>query len=116
MIERGQRVCFAGEAGEMRVIAGDLGRQQLERDLPLESRVVRPVNLSHAATPEQAADFKRSDPSARRWQGGVSLTQQQRCARDRAAAGNPAPPPLPFPSSSGERRKKPSPPTKRSAT
>ena len=42
-------------------IAGVLGRQDLQRDVAPEPRVVREVHLAHAARAEQRLDLVRSD-------------------------------------------------------
>ena len=52
MIERGEGTSFAVEASESIGSRGDSARQDLERDVVLESFVASPVDLAHAARPD----------------------------------------------------------------
>ena len=53
MVERGEQARLARESGEPIGVRGEPGRQQLERDVAAEPRVVRAVDLAHAAAAEQ---------------------------------------------------------------
>ena len=57
MIERRQRLRFAREPREPFGIAHERGRQDLQRDVAIELRVVGTVDLAHSAGAEQRDDF-----------------------------------------------------------
>ena len=53
MIQRGEHPRLALEAREPRRVAGDCGRQDLDRDVAPQLRVVCAIDLAHAARAEQ---------------------------------------------------------------
>ena len=57
MVERGERLGFAREAGDAIGIEGERIGQDLDRDVPSESRVARPIDFSHAAGPQLGEDL-----------------------------------------------------------
>ena len=56
MIERGQRLRFALEPVESRRIAGDRGRQHLQRHLATEPEVGGAIDFAHSAGAEHGSD------------------------------------------------------------
>jgi hypothetical protein len=64
MRERRHRARLAFEAGPAIRVPGDVGRQHLQRDVPAQARVARPVYLPHSARPERPGDFIRAETSA----------------------------------------------------
>ena len=66
MIERGRRVRFLLEPGTSRGIAGDVGRQHLERHLAAKPRIARAIDLAHPACPQRRDDLVGPDPASRR--------------------------------------------------
>jgi hypothetical protein len=53
VVEGGDALRLALEAGTELRVGRQLRRQQLERDLAIEARVARAVNLAHAARAER---------------------------------------------------------------
>jgi hypothetical protein len=49
------------EPESARLVAGDLGKENLDRDLAAEPSVARPVDLAHAARPERGYDLVGSE-------------------------------------------------------
>jgi hypothetical protein len=49
VIERGQHLRFALEAGQSFRISGERGGQDLQRDVAIESRIARAIDLAHSA-------------------------------------------------------------------
>ena len=64
MVERGGGARFALEASEAFGVAGDVRREQFQRDKPIEPRVARLVDLAHSACPKRSDDFIGSESSA----------------------------------------------------
>jgi hypothetical protein len=60
MIEARQHASFALETRTSIRVLRELARQNLDSYVTLESRIARPVNLSHAANPEQRQYFVRA--------------------------------------------------------
>ena len=56
VIERGRDARLAGEAGERLRIAGELGRQQLQRNLPAKAPIFGAIDDAHAAAAELVRD------------------------------------------------------------
>ncbi len=56
MVERAGEARLAQEALPEMLVLGELGREQLERDAPLEGEVMSAVDDAHAAAPEQPVD------------------------------------------------------------
>src|SRR5262245_15164452 len=63
MIQRSQQLSFTTEAGESLGVAGDLGRQHLDRDVAPEARVSRAVDLAPAPRPEGREDLVGAEGS-----------------------------------------------------
>ena len=49
VVQRRERLGFAGEPGQPFGVAGEAVGQHLQRDVAVELRVARPVDLAHAA-------------------------------------------------------------------
>jgi hypothetical protein len=64
MIERGQDLRLAFEACEPVGIEHESFGQDFQRDVAIELRVSRPINLTHAARAERGNDFVRPESSA----------------------------------------------------
>ena len=64
MVERGQRLRFAGEPRQPIGIAGEGVRQDFQRDVAVQLRVPRAIHLAHAAGPDGAEDFVRTESHA----------------------------------------------------
>src|SRR5258706_15580199 len=64
MIQRGEYFRFALKARESVVIGRQCRRQDLDRDLALQLRVCRPVDLSHAAFANLRGDFVDAEARA----------------------------------------------------
>ena len=65
VIERGERLRLALEPRQAVGIRGEDLRQDLDRHLPIELRVARPLDLPHPACSERAEDFVRAHPASR---------------------------------------------------
>ena len=57
MVQRGERPRLAREAGQLFRTRGKRRRQDLDRDVAIERRVARAVDLAHPARTERADDF-----------------------------------------------------------
>ena len=57
MRERGDGLGLALESGERFGVAGELVGQDLDRDVALQPRVARPVDLAHPARAERGEDL-----------------------------------------------------------
>jgi hypothetical protein len=64
MVERGEDLRLALEAGEPVGIRGEVLRQHLEGDVPVERRIVRPIHLAHPPCADQGGDFIGAESSA----------------------------------------------------
>jgi hypothetical protein len=64
VFELGENLCFALETGQTLGVLGDVFRQDLDRDVTLELRVGRAVDLAHAARTERGGDLVRTEPRA----------------------------------------------------
>jgi len=71
MAERGDRAGLALEAGAAVGIGGELVRQHLDRDEPVEPRVAGGEDLAHTPAPQRAHDFVGTEPLARRQAHGA---------------------------------------------
>ena len=52
MVERGEHLRFAPESRQTIGIAGKSVGENLERDIAIETRVVRAIDLTHATDPD----------------------------------------------------------------
>ncbi len=57
VLERGGELRFLQEPASPLAIGDEIARQNLERDLPIETTVRGLIHLAHAPTAEQGADF-----------------------------------------------------------
>jgi len=57
MRQRRHRLGLAPEALQSAGVIGQLRRQYLDRDVAIQARVARPIDLSHAAGAEQLLDL-----------------------------------------------------------
>src|SRR5512143_1253533 len=80
MIQRREQFCFALETCESIRITGKQLRQDLDRDVTLETCVPRPVDLAHTALPEFGEDLVRAEPQAW-WQRHCSVGADYRRVR-----------------------------------
>jgi hypothetical protein len=64
MVQRGERLGFAGEPGEPVRVPGDGSGQDLQGDIATELRVMGAKHLSHAAFADLRVDFIRAEASA----------------------------------------------------
>ena len=78
------RVCQPGDGAGLALealtsmdIGGQIGRQDLDRDVAIQSGVPRAVDLAHPACAEQLLNLERAESCARRERGG-------RCRRRRS--------------------------------
>jgi hypothetical protein len=60
MIQRGDRPRFAPEPREAFGVGGHICRQDLERDIAPQPRIVRAIHVSHAARADGGQDFVRT--------------------------------------------------------
>ena len=60
MVERRDGTRFAIEAFEAAGFVGDVGRQDLQRDLAAKPRIARAIHLAHASGSKRGDDFVRS--------------------------------------------------------
>ena len=60
VVERSDRAGLAIEAFETARFVGDIGRQDLQRDLAAEPRIASAIHLAHSARPEGRDDLVRS--------------------------------------------------------
>ena len=91
VVQRRQRLGFAGEPGEPFGVAGEEIGHHLDRDIAVERRVTRPIDLAHAAGAEEGQHLVRSDSGAgrnRHWLGRTILDPDGTCwpARQRPSA------------------------------
>ena len=63
MIERSQHLRFARESREPIHIGGERLRQDLDRHVAVELRVVRAIDLTHAARAKRRTDFIGAEAS-----------------------------------------------------
>ena len=61
MIERGEEAGFAREARPALGVSGEVGRQDLDRDVAPELAVARAIDLTHAASTERRDDRVRAE-------------------------------------------------------
>ena len=64
VLERGGVLRLAQEALAEGVVLGQLGREQLQRNVPLQARVVRTVDDAHAAAADELLDAKAQELAA----------------------------------------------------
>ena len=64
MIQRRERLRFALEAGEPLGVAGERVGQDLDRDVAIQLRVARAIDLAHAAGPKGGEDLVRAEANA----------------------------------------------------
>ena len=70
MVERGEELGLALEPAETIGVAREFAGQHFQRDVALQLRVARTVDLAHAAGAEQLDDFVRCDPrTGFKWHG-----------------------------------------------
>ena len=65
MVERGEDLSFAAETGDALGIVRERGRQDLQRHVTSELRVLGAVDLAHAAAAYERDDFVGAEASAR---------------------------------------------------
>ena len=65
MIQRRECLRFAREARQAIRIARDGLWQDLQRDLAIQLRIARAIDLAHAAGPKEREDFVGAEPGAR---------------------------------------------------
>ena len=66
MVERRQRARLAVEHRKPKGIGGKRQWQNLDRDVAVQPRVMRAIDLAHAADAEDTDDLVRSEPRAGR--------------------------------------------------
>jgi len=66
VVEGGEEMGLALEAGEAVGVPGDLGRKRLDRHIAPELRVLGAVDLSHPPGPEGSQDLVGAEAVARR--------------------------------------------------
>jgi len=64
VVQRRKRLRFAREAGETFVVEGEKLRENLDRDVAIQLRVARAIDLAHAAGAERCHDFIRPESGA----------------------------------------------------
>ena len=62
MVQRGQELRLALEAGEAIGIRGKQFRQDLQRDVPVQPRIARAIHLAHAAGADEGGDLVSAEP------------------------------------------------------
>ena len=80
MVEGGEEVGLALEAGEALGVARDLGRENLDRHLPAELGVGGPVDLSHPPGSEGSQDLVETEACSRRQCHAAALQGVERWA------------------------------------
>jgi hypothetical protein len=65
MVEGGGGTRLLFEPLDAGGIAGEVGRQELERDLPPEAKLRREPHFTHSSLTEEGDDFVRADSCAR---------------------------------------------------
>src|SRR6476620_9938512 len=61
MIQRGEQLGLAGEPREPFSVVRERFGKHFKRDLPMEFRVARPIDLAHAARTERGEHFIRTN-------------------------------------------------------
>ena len=64
MVQRGEQLRLALEAGEAVWIDSEEFGQDLQRDVAIEPRVARAIHLAHATRADQGDDFVGAEPGA----------------------------------------------------
>ena len=64
VVQRRQRLSFAGEPGEAISVVRERVRQDLQRDIAIELRVAGPVDLAHAPFADLRGDFVDAEARA----------------------------------------------------
>ena len=72
----------------LRIRGGDIG-QDLQRDLALEPRITRPIDLAHSADAKQRHDFVRTKPGARAKRHGARFCHEARADVDELRSAGP---------------------------
>ena len=83
VIEGGSRSGFLLEPPEPIGVVREVGRQQLQRDIPIELGVARQVHFAHSPRAEERADLVRSQPGA-----GCQKHGRSGCDRDYSGRGH----------------------------
>ena len=65
MVQRGEHLCLALEAGQPIRVPRERERQHLERDVPVETRVAGTVDLAHATRPQRRDDLVGTETGTR---------------------------------------------------
>ncbi len=81
MVDRGRQPRLAQEALPEALILGELGRDQLERDRPIEPRVDRPVDDAHPAAADLSFDPITAEGRVGRDPGRLELCEHHSHAR-----------------------------------
>ena len=74
VVEGGEQSCLARESCLARAVRGVRGKQDLQRDVPVEREIPGPEDLAHAPGTEWADDFIGTDTSAGRKGGHLVRT------------------------------------------
>jgi len=77
MVQRGDHTRLALEAGQPARVGGERARQDLDRHIATEFRVVSAVDLAHAAPPDEGAHLEDAQPQS----GEVAATVPRRIGR-----------------------------------
>jgi hypothetical protein len=64
MIQRRERLCFALEPGNPIAVGGKHIREDFDRDVAVELRIPRAVDLAHSAGTERRDDLINTEPRA----------------------------------------------------
>ena len=72
MVQRGEELRFACEAGEAFRIAAERVGDDLDRDVAPQFRVARAIDFAHAASAQRRDDLIRTELAA--WAGSSSFT------------------------------------------
>ena len=103
MVERGEHFCFALKAREPIRVAGDCGRQHLDRDLAFQVRVGGLIHLAHPTNADLRGDVVDAEARAGSECQTIGIIwADKECGRDhsrtrrRVDLANPAEAPLPL--------------------
>jgi hypothetical protein len=95
VIQCGEDARLAREPSPVLGVAGEFRRQDFERDLTVERRVVRAKDLAHAASAQLGEDLVRTYRFSDHWQilawATASLAGARRTVDEASEGGPPAP-------------------------
>jgi hypothetical protein len=66
VVQCGENLRFTLEAGEPIAIVGERVREDLDRDIPIQSGVPGPIDLAHPSRAQGTDNLVRSEPRGRR--------------------------------------------------